>query len=164
VNALVDRFEREATDETLAEVGTLGLDLHGWVTLASMVQAEAGGADEMPIIAGVFLNRLDLGMPLQSDPTVAYGLGKELPELDRSAGDFESDHPWNTYTRPALPAGPIGNPGAEALRAVLNAQRSDEAGRRWLYFMHGVDGAGAAVFRPNVTFEAHLRDVNRYLR
>jgi UPF0755 protein len=103
----------------LAELERLGLDLHAWVTLASMVQAEAGDDGEMGIIAGVFLNRLEIGMPLQSDPTVAYGLGKDLPELDFPAGDFEVDHPWNTYTRGGLPVGPIGNPGAAALAAVL---------------------------------------------
>jgi UPF0755 protein len=164
IAAMVRRFEREVTPERSAAMEALGLDLHGWVTLASLVQAEAGGIDEMPIIAGVFLNRLEIGMPLQSDPTVAYGLGKDLPELNRRAGDFERDHAWNTYTRRGLPHSPIGNPGGEALEAVLTAVRRNDAGQVWLYFMHGVDAEGAAVFRPNVSFEAHLRDVNRYLR
>ncbi|MBW6456495.1 MAG: endolytic transglycosylase MltG [Trueperaceae bacterium] len=162
VAAMLARFEREASGIVLAELEGLELDLHAWVTLASMVQAEAGDDGEMGIIAGVFLNRLDLGMPLQSDPTVAYGLGKELPELDRPAGDFEADHPWNTYTRPGLPVAPIGNPGAAALAAVLTPTRSDEAGRPWLYFLHGFDG-DAPVFRPNLDFDEHLRDVGRYL-
>jgi UPF0755 protein len=102
-------------------------------------------------------------MPLQSDPTVAYGLGKELPALDFPGGDFDVDHPWNTYTRPALPAGPIGNPGAAALAAVLDPVRTDAAGRPWLYFLHGNDG-GSIVFRPNLDLDGHLRDVERYLR
>jgi len=163
VAAMLARFEREVSEAVLAELELLELDLHGWVTLASMVQAEAGHDGEMGIIAGVFLNRLEIGMPLQSDPTVAYGLGKDLPELDRSAGDFETDHPWNTYTRGGLPIAPIGNPGAAALAAVLAPSRSDAGGRRWLYFLHGVDD-GAPVFRPNLDFDGHLRDVNRYLR
>jgi UPF0755 protein len=163
VSAMLARFQREVSGVVLAELERLELDLHAWVTLASMVQAEAGNDGEMGIIAGVFLNRLDLGMPLQSDPTVAYGLGKDLPELDRPAGDFETDHPWNTYTRPGLPVAPIGNPGAAALAAVLTPTRTDESGRAWLYFLHGVDG-DAPVFRPNLDFDEHLRDVNRYLR
>jgi len=117
----------------------------------------------MAIIAGVFRNRLDRGMALQSDPTVAYGLGKALPELDVTAGDFTVDHPWNTYVHPGLPAGPIGNPGAAALAAVLAPERTSPSGRPWLYFLHGVDG-DAAVFRPNVSYDDHLRDVARYLR
>ncbi len=162
--ALVARFEREASAVVRAELATRGLGVHAWVTLASLVQAEAADDLEMPIIAGVFLNRLDLGMPLQSDPTVAYGLGKRLPELDFPNGDFEVDHPWNTYTRAGLPFGPIGSPGAAALAAVLAPERRDDAGRRWLYFLHGRDAEDAPVFRPNPDYESHLRDVDRYLR
>ncbi len=157
------RFEQELDDATLTRMADEGLDLHAWVTLASMVQAEAANDAEMPIIAGVFRNRLDIGMPLQSDPTVAYGLGKDLPELDFPGGDFDVDHPWNTYTRTGLPAGPIGNPGRAALDAVLAPERSDAQGRDWFYFLHGRDDDGP-VFRPNLDFEGHLRDVERYLR
>ena len=160
--ALLARFERELGDEVRASIAEFGLDVHGWVTLASMIQAEAGGDDEMGVISGVFANRLDIDMPLQSDPTVAYGLGKDLPELDFPGGDFDVDHPWNTYTRGGLPRGPIGNPGAAALAAVLAPVRHDERGRAWLYFLHGRDG-GQPVFRPNVDFEGHLRDVARFL-
>ena len=160
---LVRRFEQELDPDTRARLEASGLDVHAWVTLASMVQAEAANDLEMPIIAGVFLNRLELGMPLQSDPTVAYGLGKDLPRLDFPGGDFEVDHPWNTYTRDGLPAGPIGNPGRAALEAVLAPQRSDELGRPWLYFLHGRDASGP-VFRPNLDFESHLRDIERYLQ
>ena len=141
----------------------LGLTLHAWVTLASLVQQEAGGVDEKPIIAGVFLNRLDEGMRLQSDPTVAYGLGKSLPELSAVAGDLQRDHDWNTYTRHGLPVGPIANPGRAALETVLNPDRYTAAGEPWRFFLHGFED-GEKVFRPNVTYEAHLSDVNRFLR
>ena len=153
----------EADGREASGLEASGLDVHGWVTLASMVQAEAANDAEMPIIAGVFLNRLDLGMPLQSDPTVAYGLGKDLPQLDFPGGDFDIDHPWNTYTRSGLPLGPIGNPGRAALEAVLAPRRTDGLGRPWLYFLHGRDEAGP-VFRPNLDFESHLRDIAQYLR
>jgi len=123
------------------------------------VQAEAANSSEKPVIAGVFLNRLEIGMPLQADPTVAYGLGKRLPELDRSAGDFEKDTPYNTYTRRGLPPGAIGNPGSEALRAVLNPVRTNEKGQKYLYFLH----AQGRLFL-NVDFQGHLRDTARYYR
>ncbi len=159
----VRAFEQRVAQEYAERVEDAGLSLHEWTILASMVQAEAAGPDEMPIIAGVFLNRLDLEMLLQSDPTVAYGLDKRLPELSAIDGDLRVDHPWNTYTRPGLPHGPIGNPGLEALEAVLAPDRTRPDGRLWLYFLHGVDD-GATVFRPNVDLPSHERDVDRYLR
>ena len=153
----------EFPHELVSRLGELGLTVHQWVTLASMVQAEAANRGEMPVIAGVFLNRLELGMPLQSDPTVAYGLGKPMPALDAVAGDLRVDTPWNTYTRPGLPFGPIGNPGAEALDAVLEPQRYAEDGALYLFFLHGVSD-GQTVFRPNTNLPAHNRDVETFLR
>jgi UPF0755 protein len=163
VKFLLGRFEQELSDEVQAKLAELGWTVPGWVTLASVVQAEAANAAEMPIIAGVFINRLEEGMPLQSDPTVAYGLGKDLPELDRSAGDFENDNAWNTYIISGLPATPINNPGREALQAVLNPVRENEDGQKNYYFLHGTD-AGRAVFKVNTNFDDHLRDVNLYLQ
>ena len=160
LNIMVQRFERELTPEIRERLDALNLSVHEWVTLASIVQAEAGNHAEMPIIAGVFLNRLEDGMPLQSDPTVAYGLGKRLPELDRGAGDFEAEHPWNTYARVGLPPSPIGNPGQVALETVLTPERLNAEGQPYLYFLHGRGGE----FRPNVTFEAHNRDIQEFLR
>lgn len=160
---LLSRFDQELDASIRSELGRRGMSVHEWVTLASLVQSEAGSDEEMPLIAGVFLNRLDLGMALQSDPTVAYGLGKRLPELDAVAGDLRRDHPWNTYTRPDLPRGPISNPGRSALHAVLEPVRRDEQGRPFLYFLHGTS-AGEPVFRLNTGLEGHNRDVARYLR
>ncbi len=163
LGAMVERFELEVTDPIVNTLVSDDMRVRDWVTLASMVQAEAASDEEMPIIAGVFLNRLDEGMPLQSDPTVAYGLGKALPQLSALAGDLRKDTPWNTYTRQGLPAGPICNPGREALLAVLSPQRLNAAGAPYLYFLHGSDG-GISVFRPNTNLPAHNRDVDRYLR
>jgi UPF0755 protein len=161
---MVERFGMELDDIAPAErLEELGLSVYGWVTLASMVQAEAASDEEMPIIAGVFANRLELGMLLQSDPTVAYGLGKQLPELSAVAGDLQVDTPWNTYTRAGLPFSPIGNPGREALLAVLSPERYTSDGALYLYFLHGTD-AGVPVFRPNTNLPAHNSDVETYLR
>jgi len=157
VTVMLRRFDREVTPERVEAAKALGLSVHGWVTLASIVQAEAGSAEEMPLIAGVFLNRLEAGMPLQSDPTVAYALGKKLPELDRYAGDFEVDSPYNTYLHPGLPPGPIDNPGEAALLAVLHARRTDENGLPYFYFFH----AGGKLYLSS-TFSEHLRKLNRY--
>lgn len=163
LRAMVARFEEEVTPTVIAALAAAELSVNDWVILASMVQAEAASEEEMPIIAGVFLNRLDIGMPLQSDPTVAYGLGKALPELSAVAGDLRRDTPWNTYTQPGLPRGPIGNPGTHALLAVLAPERLNPDGVPYLYFLHGSEG-GRSVFRPNTDLPAHNRDVQRYLR
>ena len=163
VRMMLGRFERELTPELQAQLSELGWSIHELVTFASMVQSEAANAAEMPIIAGVFLNRLDEGMLLQSDPTVAYGLGKTLPELDAVAGDMQADHPWNTYLYAGLPPGPISNPGRDALLSVFNPVRQTEAGEPYLYFLHGFDN-GDIIFRPNTTLEAHNADVETYLR
>jgi UPF0755 protein len=155
---LLQRFDQEVTPQRLQTLQQRGLSVYEWVTLASMVQAEAGKVSEMPVIAGVFLNRLDDGMKLQSDPTVAYGLGKKMNELNRNTGDFRRDTPHNTYTRTGLPLTPIANPGSAALQAVLEPVRRNARGERWLYFLHGRDGG----FYPNVDFNGHIRDNTRF--
>ena len=157
VRMMLRRFGRELTPEREARLSVLGLSVHAWVTLASIVQAEAGSEEEMPWIAGVYLNRLEIGMPLQADPTVAYAVGKDLPELDRGAGDFEADSPYNTYKHPGLPPGAINNPGSAALRAVLEARRLSPRGEPYLYFFHA-----RGKLYLNETFAGHLRDLNRY--
>ncbi|MGM9321773.1 endolytic transglycosylase MltG [Deinococcus aquaticus] len=158
VQIMLDRMQTEFTPANVAAAKALGLGVRDWVILASMVQAEAANDAEMPVVAGVFLNRLRDGIALGSDPTVAYGLGKDLPELDRSAGDFTKDTPYSTYTRQGLPAGPINNPGQAALLAVLKPERKMTDGRDAVYFLHGLDGK----IYVNHDYAAHLRDVARY--
>lgn len=157
LRVMTTRLEQEFSPETKSLLGKLKLSIQEWITLASIVQVEAANAAEMPEIAGVFLNRLEAGMPLQSDPTVAYALGKDLPKLDRAAGDFEADSPYNSYRVRGLPPGAISNPGADALQAVLQPKRTDEKGRKYLYFFH----SNGRIFL-NVDFEGHQRDLARY--
>ncbi len=158
---MLQRFRQELDGSTEEQLRARGMSVHAWVTLASMVQAEAANPGEMPIIAGIFLNRLDLGMPLQSDPTVAYGMNKPLPQLE--AKDLQQDNPWNTYTRAGLPRGPIDSPGHAALRSVLDPVRTNDRGERYLYFLHA-ESNGKTVFRPNTTLQAHNEDVRRFLQ
>jgi UPF0755 protein len=120
--------------------------------MASIVEKETGAAFERPMIAGVFLNRLKLGMRLQTDPTVIYGLGERFDGNLRKV-DLLADTPYNTYTRTGLPPTPIAMPSAEAIRAALNPARTDA-----LYFVSR--GDGTHVFSSNLM--AHNRAVNRY--
>lgn len=159
LRTMTSRTLQEFTPQARARLARLKLSSQDWVTLASIVQAEAANAAEKPVIAGVFLNRLEIGMRLQSDPTIAYGLSKRLPELDRAAGDFDSDTPYNTYRFAGLPPGAIGNPGADAFEAVLNPKRTNDKGQKYLYFLH----AQGKIFL-NTDFQGHLRDTGRYYR
>ncbi|MCB1457829.1 MAG: endolytic transglycosylase MltG, partial [Nitratireductor sp.] len=135
---------RRAHDKLLAEIWerrTEGLPVktpEELVTLASIVEKETGKADERPRVAAVFINRLNKGMRLQSDPTILYGLfGGEGRPADRPIykSDIEKPTPFNTYVINGLPPHPIANPGRAALEAVANPSRTDE-----LFFV--ADGTG----------------------
>ena len=123
--------------------------------LASIVEKETALASERPRIAGVFTERLRIGMRLQTDPTVIYGLGKDFDGNLRRA-DLERDGPYNTYTRAGLPPTPIALPGAEALRAAVNP---DERGE--LYFVATGLADGSHEFSR--TLKEHQAAVSRYL-
>lgn len=110
---------------------------HQVLTLASIVEKETRLVHEMPHIAGVFLHRLKLGIPLQSDPTVLYGLAIQGREPYKT--ELQQDHPYNTYTRSGLPIGPICAPGKAAIEAVLSPLETKD-----LYFV--ADGTGGHIF------------------
>lgn len=122
--------------------------------MASIIEKETGAAEERPQIAAVFVNRLNRGMRLQTDPTVIYGLGTRFDGNLRKA-DLLRDTPYNTYTRAGLPPTPIAMPGEEAIRAALNPADS-----KALYFV--ARGDGTHVFSD--TLEEHNRAVNRFQR
>jgi UPF0755 protein len=130
---MLARFEQEFRSVQQQSGRQLGLSRHEVVILASLVEKETAVATERPLIAGVFFNRLRRGIPLQSDPTVIYGLERFDGNLTRA--HLQADTPYNTYTRQGLPAGPICNPGAAAVRAVLNP-----ASTPYLYFVAKKDG------------------------
>lgn len=125
------------------------------VILASIVEKETGVPDERPQVAAVFVNRLNKKMRLQSDPTIIYGLVRGRGRLERplTRTDISTPTPFNTYTIPALPPGPIGNPGRASLEATANPAKT-----KHLYFV--ADGSGGHVFAE--TLDVHNKNVARW--
>ena len=129
-----------------------GLDRKAVLTLASIVEAEAQVADELPTIAAVYRNRLRIGMALQADPTIQYAYllrdGARKPRLFNA--DYEFDSPWNTYLHAGLPPGPISNPTQAAIAAVLAP-----ADVPYLYFVADSNGR----HRFSTSYDGHLRAI-----
>lgn len=148
VRAMVEGYRRFWTGERLARAAELGMSRREVTTLASIIEGEARSIEEMPTISGVFHNRLRLGYLLQADPTVQYALGGRRERLLYADIDSVADHPYNTYTQPGLPPGPIGTPGEAALIAAL-----EPADVEFLYFVARPDGSH--------TFTRSLAEHNR---
>jgi len=146
-------WRRLLTSSPLPSGGALA-GLHEALTLASIVEAETPLPEEMPRVAAVYLNRLARGMSLEADPTVAHALDKRGERI--LYADLEADSDFNTYRRKGLPPGPIGSPGAAALRAVLAPAVGFDA----LFFV--ADGSGGHVFSR--TLHEHQEAVRRYRR
>ncbi len=124
--------------------------------LASIVEKETGREADRANVAGVFANRLRIGMPLQTDPSVIYGLGATFDGNLRKR-DLLADTPYNTYTRRGLPPTPIALPGAASLRAAVQPANNSA-----LYFVARSDGSGGSVF--SATLADHNRAVNQFQR
>ena len=158
---MLANFDERFTTEMRQAVVEQQMTIHQVVTLASIVEREAVVAEERPIIAGVFLKRLEDGMKLESCPTVQYAMGYQeetaqwwktpvmLGELDQVQSLY------NTYLHQGLPPGPICNPGLAAIQAVLEPVESD-----YLYFLAKGDGSHAFAR----TFEEHLQNQQEYQR
>lgn len=124
------------------------------LTLASIVEKETGREADRALVGAVFTNRLRIGMPLQTDPTVIYGLGERFDGNLRKR-DLQADGPYNTYLRPGLPRTPISMPGKASLLAAVRPAPS-----KALYFV--ARGDGSSEFSE--TLDAHNRAVNKYQR
>jgi UPF0755 protein len=153
VASMVHRFRAEA-----AQLG-LQTNVHQVVTIASLVEKETAVDADRPLVASVFDNRLKKNMPLDTDPSVIYGL--ELAGLWRGAiyqSDLNRNTAYNTYLHPGLPPGPVANPGLASLRAALNPANTD-----YLYFVAaGNNAQGHSLFAA--TLDEHKRNVAGYRR
>jgi UPF0755 protein len=133
-----------------------GRDLHTDVTVASIIEKETAVADERPLVASVYYNRLEKNIALDADPSVIYAellAGTYTGALHHD--DMRFDSPYNTYTHPGLPPGPIANPGKSALEAAMHAAQSD-------YYYFVADAAGHHRFAR--TIEEHNKNVDAYRR
>jgi len=154
LDLIARNFVLHITDDMRAGFTAQGLDLYQAATLASIVERESIQDEEQALIASVFLNRLNVGMTLGSDPTVQYALGYDSSAQTwwtnpLSLDDLKFDSPYNTYIYAGLPPGPISNPSLGSLQAVAFPETSP-----YYYFQATCDGSGYHTFA--ITFEEHL--------
>ena len=150
IDVMVRRF-KEVITPLNDGITRSGMSLNEMVTLASIIEKETGKAEERPLIASVFLNRLRKKMRLESDPTVIYGIKDFSGNLKKK--DLSTHTPYNTYSIRGLPPGPIASPGQASLMAVLNPDDTD-----FLYFVSKNDGSHYF----SKTLEEHNRAVYKY--
>jgi UPF0755 protein len=154
VARMVAAFQKAFTPDLRQQAAARGLGVRQFVTLASIVEKETGRADERPLVAAVYSNRMKIGMGLQCDPTVIYALdklGRYNGNLTRA--DLQLDSPYNTYRYAGLPPGPIASPGLKSLEAT--AAPADVS---YLYFVSRNDGSHAFA----TTLDEHNRNVQQY--
>lgn len=159
IDMMLADFGRRFTPEMRQEAARGGMSIHEVLTVASLVEREARIPEERPIIASVYLNRLEAGWLLESDATAQYALGyqEETGQWWKSPVSLEEmtevDSPYNTYLYPGLPPGPICNPGLASIQAVINPAETN-----YMYFYHKGDGSHAFA----ETLEEHLENQRRY--
>jgi UPF0755 protein len=151
---ILDQFDQQVTFDIKEGISRQGLSLFEGIILASIVERENVLQEEMPIIASVFLNRIEINMNLETDPTVQYALGYNDSQgtwwtNPLSFSDLEVDSPYNTYLNNGLPPGPIANPSLNAIQAV-----AFPADTPYYYFRAACDGSGRHNFSQ--TYEQHL--------
>jgi UPF0755 protein len=152
IRRMAAQFREVFADSLKTRAKTLGMTVNEVVTLASLVETEAANAGERPIVSQVFHRRLELGYPLQANPTIQYILGEKRRVLTE---DLNIESPYNTYLHKGLPPGPIANPGIGSIHAALYP-----ADTRYLYFVS--DGEGGHIFSE--TLDEHNSAVAKYLR
>jgi UPF0755 protein len=145
------QFRKRFTDGMAAAARKQGFSVAQILTIASIIEKETAAPQEKPLVSAIIRRRLALGMPLQMDPTVIYGLRLFGKDITKKA--LQTTSPYNTYTTTGLPPGPIANPGMEAIEAALNPAKAD-----YLYFVARADGTHAF----SRTLEEHNRALARY--
>ena len=155
-------YNRFWNDERKAKAKALNLTPNKVTALAAIVQKETAKVDERPKVAGVYLNRLRQGIPLQADPTVIFAIKKETGNYDTIIKrvlykDLEMVSPYNTYRNRGLPPGPITMPDISSIKAVLNPEKHD-----YLYFVADVSNFGYHMFAK--TLAQHNRNKEQYVR
>lgn len=147
---LVEQFDKTITSSGVKKtIEERKLKIHDVVNMAAMVEMEAVFADEQPRIAGVFLKRVEIGMPIQSDTTIQYLLGEQKEIVTYE--DLKIKSPYNTYINAGLPPGPIACPSLKAIKAVLNPEKTE-----YLYFVAEKDGH----HRFSKTYAEHLKAID----
>ena len=150
---MVEEFWTVMTPDLRQEIAQKGMTIHEVVTLASIVEEEAQVPEERELIAAVYSNRLRIGMKLDSDPTVIYGIPNFNGNLTRA--DLQTDTPYNTYRRKGLPPGPIASPGKASILAAIRP-----ANVKYLYFVAKNDGS----HQFSTNYQDHLRAVRQFQR
>jgi len=153
IERMYEELNKRLTEDLKVRARELNFSMHQILTLASVIEKETGAAEERELISSVFHNRLRIAMPLQSDPTVIYG----IPSFN---GNLTKEHlgtsgPYNTYLNTGLPPTPICSPGIEAIRAALNPADTD-----YLYFVARGDGT----HQFSNSYRQHVRAVNKFQR
>jgi UPF0755 protein len=151
LEVMVRQFRRRFLPEWETRAREAGFSILQLVTIASIIEKEAGIDEEKPIVSAVIRRRLSLGMPLQMDPTVIYGLKRFGVELTRK--DLQTPSPYNSYLNRGLPPGPIANPGGPAIKAALWPADAD-----YLFFVSRNDGS----HRFSRTLQEHIEGVASY--
>lgn len=147
------RWQQVFTPELHERAKELGLSVHEVMTLASIIEKEAQVAKERSVIAGVYHNRLEIGMKLDADPTVRYAL-KKPPKEELLYADLEVESPYNTYRNAGLPPGPIAAPGEASIKAALHPEEHD-----FWYFVARADGTGEHFFAADL--DEQTRNIER---
>lgn len=147
---MVKEFDTQLTEDIRQKAKDKNMSIRDLVNLASLVEKEAVFPEERPLIAGVFLKRLQIQMPLQSDTTIQYILGVQKKEI--SIADTKIDSPYNTYLYAELPPGPIASPSISTINAVLDPKPTN-----YLYFVADLEGH----HHFTETYQDHLKEIER---
>jgi UPF0755 protein len=150
IHKMVGRFREAFTDSLKERAKSFGFTINQTVTLASIIEGEVASDEERPVISAIFHRRLELGMPLQANPTVQYALGTRRRVFN---GDLGVESPFNTYLHKGLPPGPIASPGTKSILAALYPAET-----KYLYFVS--DNEGGHVFSQSL--KEHQNAVARY--